>query len=291
MKPSRNPKRAVALSTGSLFTYEIDRVYALAAQTGYDGMEVLIDGRPESFDPGYLTELMRKYGLPVFVVHSPFLPLVPGWPRDRLERLKRSVDLAVQLEAGTVVEHLPVKNPYIGRLRLPGNRRLPIIAPWSKRNEYYRFLAAGRLSELEDASGVTVALENMPSRRILGIRRNIFWFNRTNELARFAHVTLDTTHLGTWKLDPVRIYDRLKDRVFHVHLSDYDGREHRAPQQGFLKLERFLHKLVQNDYQGVVTLECSPDALEHWDERRCIANLEKALSFCSEHLSVSPQAG
>ena len=289
MNPSRNPKRAVALSTGSLFTYEIDRVFALAEQTGYDGMEVLIDGRPESFDPGYLAGLIRKYGLPVFAVHSPFLPLVPGWPDDKLERLKRSVDLAVQLGAGTVVEHLPLRNPHIVKLRLPGNRRLLINAPWSRRNEYCRFLTGGRLSELEGASGVSVALENMPARRFLGTRRNIFWFNRPDELTRFAHVTLDTTHLGTWKLEPARIYDRLKDRVRHVHLSNYDGREHRAPQEGFLKLDRFLQRLVQHDYPGVVTVECSPDALEHWDERRCIANLEKALSFCREHLTDPQQ--
>lgn len=41
-----------------------------------------------------------------------------------------------------------------------------------------------------------------------------------------AYLTLDTTRLGTWDLDPLAIYERLKERVVHVHLSNHNGQEH-----------------------------------------------------------------
>ena len=40
-----------ALSTGSLYTYGLDRVFALAAEVGFDGIEVLIDPRFDTRQP------------------------------------------------------------------------------------------------------------------------------------------------------------------------------------------------------------------------------------------------
>ena len=38
----------IALSTGSLYNYGVARVFELAAQTGYDGIEMLVDHRWDS---------------------------------------------------------------------------------------------------------------------------------------------------------------------------------------------------------------------------------------------------
>ena len=98
----------IALSTGSLYLYGTARVFELAAQVGFDGIEVLCDDRPGTRDPAYLRRLSSEYDLPIVALHSPFAKKVPGWPDDQLGRLERTVALAQKLEVPTVVVHLPV---------------------------------------------------------------------------------------------------------------------------------------------------------------------------------------
>lgn len=138
---------------------------------------------------------------------------------------------------------------------------------------------------MEDSSGVHICLENMPLRRILGIPINAYWFNRPGELLQFPHLTLDTTHLATWGLDPVAVYSRLKERVRHVHLSNFDGREHRLPPDGRLDLARLLRRLLRDGYQGGVSVETDPDALNAGDEKGCRDALMRSLSFCKQHFT------
>jgi hypothetical protein len=44
----------LALSTGSLYTYGLDRVFGLAQKAGFDGIEVLVDGRWDTRQADYL---------------------------------------------------------------------------------------------------------------------------------------------------------------------------------------------------------------------------------------------
>jgi sugar phosphate isomerase/epimerase len=72
---------AIALSTGSLYTYGIARVFELAAEAGFDAIEVLADQRWDSRQPEYLRRLIQEFGLPVVAIHSPFASIgTPGWP-------------------------------------------------------------------------------------------------------------------------------------------------------------------------------------------------------------------
>ena len=54
----------IALSTGSLHSYGLARVFELAAQVGFDGIEVIVDHRHDSRDPAYLHRLSAACGLP-----------------------------------------------------------------------------------------------------------------------------------------------------------------------------------------------------------------------------------
>jgi sugar phosphate isomerase/epimerase len=123
----------------------------------------------------------------------------------------------------------------------------------------------------------------MPAHRILRWRINSYDFNSVTEIARFPHLTLDTTHLGTWGMDPLAVYDRLRERVAHVHLSNFDGREHRSPPDGHLPLAELLRRLARDGYQGAITVETAPDALDAEDEAECLTALRRALAFCREH--------
>jgi len=274
----------IALSTGSLYSYGMARVFELAAEAGYDSIEVLVDHRWDGRQPGYLRRLSGECGLPILVVHSPFVAHVPDWPDDQLGRLQRTVTLAQEVGATTVVTHLPFRLHVVaGQWHGYRPRRFFLPLPLLRREPYFHFLREGRVAELEAEAGVTIGVENMPSKQFLGLRINGYWFNTPAALSHFPHLTLDTTHLGTWGLDPLAVYGQLRERVAHVHLSNFDGREHRSPPDGRLPLAELLRALARDGYQGVITVETAPDALDAADEVECLAALRRARAFCREH--------
>ena len=274
----------IALSTGSLYTYGTARVFELAARAGYDGVEVLVDHRRDTHQPGYLRRLVAEFAQPIVALHSPFVIDVPGWPDDQLGRLKQTVTLAQAIGVPVVVAHLPFcMHALVGHRHGYRSRRFLLPVPLRRREPYADFLCDG-LEAFEDDAGVTIGVENMPSRRFLGRRINGYWFNSPADLERFPHLTLDTTHLGTWGLDPLAVYGQLGERVGHVHLSNHDGREHRSPPDGHLPLVGLLRCLAGDGYRGVITIECAPDAMDAEDEAACLVALHRALAFCRSHL-------
>ncbi len=273
----------IALSTGSLYSYGLARVFDLAAQAGFEGIEVLVDHRWDTRQPEYLRLLSREFDLPIVAVHSPFDAHVPGWPHGQLGRLRRTVDLAQEVGAPVVVAHLPKRFTVVsGHLHTDRARQFWLPLPIRRRGHYRGFISDG-LGSLGQRTGVTVAVENMPARRFLGFTFNPCAYNSVAELNRFPHVTLDTTHWATWGADPLAVYGELKSRVRHVHLSNYDGREHRSPPDGRLRLADLLQALAGDGYQGAISVECHPEALDADDERRCLMALRKAASFCLTH--------
>lgn len=266
-------------STGSLYTYGVDRCFDLAAQAGFDGIEVMIDQRWDTRQPDYLQRLIDQYQQPVLAVHSPFIRDVPGWPDDDPGRIQESVRLAEALGARVVIHHLPLRLGWawvqIGRWRfpLPGlNRKLPA--------NYRRWLLA-EYQAFQATTAVTLCIENMPTHRWLGRRWNVHHWNSVTGMARFPSLTLDTTHLGTWHIDPIEIYPQLQEKVRHVHLSNFDGQEHRRPEAGHLALDRLLAHLAVTDYQGVITLELHPDSLEAGQpDARIVQLLTTSLDHC-----------
>jgi sugar phosphate isomerase/epimerase/8-oxo-dGTP pyrophosphatase MutT (NUDIX family) len=277
-------QKSVALSTGSLYTYGIARVFHFAAEAGYDGVEVLVDHRWDTRQTVYLRRLVSEYGLPILALHSPFVATVPGWPRDQLGRLRETVGLAGELGVGIVVTHLPFRVHSLSIQWHGGrSRTVDLPVPRLRRDAYARFLCED-LSAFEEASGVTVAVENMPARRFLGLKINRFWCNSLEELGQFRHVTLDATHLGTWGSDVLAAYSRLRGQVVHVHLSNYDGREHRLPNSGDLPLGVLLQQLAAGGFVGTVTVECSPSAFGAESPARALAAAQQALAFVRRNL-------
>jgi sugar phosphate isomerase/epimerase len=255
----------------------------MAAQVGFDAVEVLVDHRWDSRHPAYLRRLSQETSLPIAAVHNPFKPFVPGWPGDTLGRLQESTTLAREVGAPVVVAHLPLR--IRGALvELFGFRRQTLTVPIPSGGEktYRHFLLNG-LAELETEQGVRIGVENMPVRRFLGRTVNLHWLNDLEGWSCMPHITLDTTHIGTWGFDLLEVYERLKERIAHVHLSDFDGKEHRLPGAGHLPLAGLLQRLHRDGYQGAVSLEVGPEVLQAEDECQALAHLGQALGFCREH--------
>ncbi len=259
-----------ALSTGSLYTYGLDRVFALAAEVGFDGLEVLVDPRFDTRQPVYLRRLMERYGLPILSVHAPFRPQrLPAWPRTQPESIAATAELARAVGAGIVVAHLPY---------------------WKDR-AYVRWLRDDLRAWQQAHPNPVIAVENMPLKWIRWwpfAPLDLWRMNRLEEWGAFPHLMLDTTHLATKGLDPLAVYQRVGERVAHVHLSNArrEGRrvrEHRRLEDGFLQLDALIGRLAQDGYDGIATVELHPDALEAEDEEKARFHLRQQVDFCRQH--------
>lgn len=280
----------VLLSSGSLRNYGLDRVFEIAAGCGYDGVELIVDERADSVHGNYLRGLSDRYSLPVPVVHAPFAFLdPPGWEKDELARLIRSIRLAGEIGSRAVVLHTPF---YTDRT-------------------FRRWLEED-LAEFQKENTVTILVENMPCYRKVGGRlgklfsipdladRKIrgpwklvpefflprcFPLSRLDLMDQFPRIILDTTHLGTGGIDPVAAFDRWRWKVGHIHISNFDGREHLELRTGLLDLEGFLRHVSRSGYRGDYCLEIMPDYFPSEDEEKTRRLLADNLAFIREGIS------
>lgn len=276
----------IIFSTGSLYPLDVARCFELAAEAGFDGVEVMCDDRWSTRDPAYLPPLAERTGQPVRAVHSPFSPSTMGWPgvSDELDRVKRSLKLAEKLGAGVLVVHLPMK---VGRLMVrAGQQRLTL--PWGNPfGPVKDWIANGGLAAAQRATPVRIAIENMPKVDWAWQDNPVWWNDVEAWAAVHEHLTLDTTHWATFGVDPLAAYRAARGRVAHVHLSNFDGREHRLPQRGDLDLGAFLGALAGDGFAGTISLELHPAALSFSNGPRLRRNLAASLDFCRHHLGMA----
>ncbi len=272
------------LSTGSLYNYSVDRVFAFAAEAGFDGIEMMVDERLDTRQADYLKQVASHHALPIHAVHSPFNRNCRGWGETEFAAIARTVELAAELGAQVVVHHLPMRVGLAFLQTSSRTIRLPNLFDGGHR-DYVDWLN-GSYQALQASTGVLLCIENMPAARVLGMRFNpTIWNARSratlDQIARFPHITLDTTHLGTWGLDPLEAYKQWGERVKHIHLSNFDGREHRRPEDGSLRLDAFLARLAADRYRYSISLELQPDALEAGaPDEKVVALLRGSLEYC-----------
>ncbi len=270
-------------STGSLYLLDTAQCFELAAQAGFDGIEIMCDDRFSTRDPHYLNSLSERYNLPVLVAHTPFSPRAQGWhDRTPLGLVLNTLKLAERLRAETIVVHLPLKVS-MGSLKVG---RWNMIFPWRADTDDVKRWITEELPTAQAATPVRIALENLPLKSYLRSGFDIVWWNSVEAWSSVhQHLTLDTTHWATHHIDPLNAYHAAAGRVAHVHLSNFDGREHRLPHKGFLDLGTFLRALKADAFSGTVSLEVHPDALEFYKPDLTLRNLCESVAFCREHLA------
>lgn len=276
----------VLLSTGSLWVMDTAYTFEAAAEAGYDGVEVMCDDRYTTREHRYLQKLSADFALPIPVLHTPFSNRLLGWGNTRTElgKVRHTLTLAEKLNAESIVVHLPAK---VGRASISIGSFYRRFVWFSPTQDFQRWLASGGLTQLQRETPVQIALENMPAKQVLGRQVDASWWNSISEWSRIHdHLTLDTTHWGTFGINPIEPLRAAGERVKHIHLSNYEGgREHRLPQTGELDLAAFLRELAHMQFRGTVSVEVTPEALAFDTPKAMRRKLRDTLDFCRTHLS------
>lgn len=251
----------LALATGSLHNYGLNRVWAFAAAAGFDAVEVMIDAKWDTRQPTYLRSLVAAAGLPIAALHTPFRPLA-GFGEDYPACVRRALELAGEVGARSVVAH-------------------PELADGT---DYSNWLLK-HYDELTGGADPLLAVENMPL--ALVNKKPRYRTHTIERIARFPAITLDTTHFATAGVDILEAYDALRGAVRHIHLSDFgEGKEHRVPGRGILPLDLFLLAVAESGYDRVITVELVPDALDAGDDDEITARLAETVAYCRAALAV-----
>jgi len=193
------------------------------------------------------------------------------------------VALAEAVGARVVVAHLPRRFD-TAILTIPGaqQRSVKLRFPVRRDVAYRRFILE-ELPAFQETTQVKIALETMPRRIVWRIGPQLWHLNTPRDWSHLPSLVLDTTHIGTWGYDLLEIYELLKKRITHVHLSNFNGREHRLLTDGHLPLAQFLRRLKRDGYSGIISVETHPDALGAEDPDIVRARLRQTYEFCAEN--------
>jgi sugar phosphate isomerase/epimerase len=262
----RVPAVKVGLSTASAYPQSCADAFALGAELGYDGIEVMVWTDAVSQDPSALARLSQHYDLPVLAIHAPTLLVTQRvWGREPWAKVERSCEMAHDLGASTVVVHPPFR--------------------WQR--EYAAGFAEG-VADLTERYGVAVAVENMYP-----------WRARQREVMAYLpgwdpvpqpyeHVTLDLSHTATAGVDGLAMAQALGGRLAHLHLADGMGSakdEHLVPGRGAQPCGAVLGFLAEQSWSGVVVVEVNTRRARTRDERE--TDLAESLAFARLHLAAA----
>jgi sugar phosphate isomerase/epimerase len=255
----------VGLSTASVWPQNASAGFALSAALGFDGVEVMVWADPVSQDVDALRRLAKNHGTPVLAVHAPCLLITQRiWSPDPETRLRRAVEAASDLGAPTVVVHPPFR--------------------WQRR---YADGFVDLVADLEDTSGIAVAVENMFPVKPLARGRSVSAFKPSIDPtdAGHKHYTLDLSHTAAAREDALDLAKRMGTGLTHVHLADGSGAprdEHLVPGRGTQPCDQLLETLAANGFTGQVVLEVNTRSAKGAAERA--RDLAEALLFARLHL-------
>jgi sugar phosphate isomerase/epimerase len=247
LPPAPGPR--VALSSASVYPEPAAAAFELAAELGYDGVELMVWTDPASQDEAAVARLVQQHGVPVLAVHAPCLAVTQRvWGSDPVGRIRRSVSAAQQWGADVVVLHPPFR--------------------WQRR---YAARFAEEVARAGESAGVALAVENMFPVTRAGVRSVPYspGFDPTD--VGYEHYTLDLSHTAVAGGDALALLDRMGSGLRHVHLADGTGLardEHLVPGRGDQPCAEVCERIAGSGYAGVVVVEIST--------RRCRTRYERA---------------
>jgi sugar phosphate isomerase/epimerase len=264
-KAAKGPPVGVALSTASCYPESTATAFKMAAQLGYDAVEVMVWTDPVSQDVEALRRLSDYHGIPVVSLHAPCLLITARvWGSDPWEKLRLSQLAAERLGARTVVVHPPFV--------------------WQR--DYARTFREG-MARMSRETDVRFAVENMFPLRARGRVISGYTPDWDPTQEDYAHYTLDLSHTATAQNDALQMAAAMGDRLAHVHIADGAGGtnrdEHLVPGRGGQPCAELLEGLAGTGFSGDVVVEVNTRRAADTVQRE--ADLAEALAFSRRYLA------
>jgi len=253
----------ISLSTSSVYPESTLRAFDIAQELGFDAVEVMVGLDKASTDIASLDRLRTYYEVPIGSIHAPCLLVTQrNWGSDPWDKLDRSAEAALHLDAQVVVVHPPFR--------------------------WQRSYAAGFTSgirQLTHTTGITFAVENMyPWRGPGGAEVRAYAPDWDASLLDVDHLTLDLSHAATARQQSLDLVHEWGERLAHVHLTDGSSLaadEHLLPGTGEQRADEVLAALATRGFTGQIVLEVNSRSATTSDER--LQLLADALEFTRKH--------
>ena len=264
----------LSLSTACLYYFPLRTTFRLAAEAGFDGMELVMSPQVWLRGARYVASLAREYGLGIYSVHQTLMRAAPSGRGPH--RIIDAANVALELGCPCVVIHAACEFYWAA----------PKVQHWLRMVEFCQERLLG--------SGTRLAVENMgigadiDIHSILAHLPVLFSFARRHDL----DITFDTCHAGTDNMELVSAYELIRERLVNVHLSDLaPGRgernrflrllhaHHQMPGEGRLPLRGFLSRLATDGFEGPISMEIGPVALRVWSPRQLRQRLAQAVEY------------
>ena len=230
---------AIQCSTGPFWAFELEAAMDALTDAGFADIELMVTRDPQTQEPDLPGKLAAERGLRIASIHGPFLALTKTvWGTDPLEKIRRGTEMCMALGTETLVVHPPFL--------------------WER--DYARWLTREAAAHT-DETGVTIAVETMYPKWVAGRRLRAYrWLDPTDLFEACHQVAMDTSHVTVARGDILEVYETLRPKLAHIHLSNNagDGRDgHLELERGILTLDRFLAELRRDGYEGAISLELS----------------------------------
>ncbi len=243
----------LVLSSGSLPRYGLHRIFRFAHAAGYDGVDIEISKMCDTQDAEYIADLVQETGIPVVALLVP--PMIA-----KKEAFLKYLSLAKTIGASVLITNPPRLFDFE-------------LTQWLK-NE---------LPGIRKREKINIALMNAVPGRMFGFLPQ-HALNSPNDLKKFRQVCLDTSNVFSLKEDLIRFYEKLKDEIVHIFLSNVrGGRDHVLPMDGSLPLESLLTKLKKDNYQGALSVRVSGHDLGEGHEDKVLEHLKRIKEFVQEY--------
>ncbi|WP_194895554.1 sugar phosphate isomerase/epimerase family protein [Catenulispora pinisilvae] len=272
----------VGLSTSSVYPEPTRYAFDVAARLGYDGVELMVSIDPASQHPDKVLEYIDRYQVPVLSIHAPtlfWLNLKRVWGSDPWEKLRKSREAAERVGANVVVVHPPFR--------------------WQQ--PYAEEFAEG-IKRLNQESEIRFAVENMypwrastpdifgrlPRIRMPRMEREgeAYFPGWDPTETGYEHYVLDLSHTATARNDALAMYERMGEKLVHLHLADGTGQnkdEHLVPGRGSQPCQEVLERIARRGLAGAVILEVSTRRAESELQRE--EDLRESLVYARRALA------
>jgi len=253
---------AIGLSTSCVFPSGIETAFKIASEVGYDGVEIMISKQKETRDAHKIMELSKKYNVPVLSIHAPVLVLTSFvFGIGAKEKLKKTVKLAEQVGADTVVVH----PPYFFQ------------TAFGKEFEHF-------INDLQQSTHVFISVENMFNLRAWGKSFSTFLPGWNPGDINISHTTLDFSHCASQGIDSLELAKQWEKKLSHVHLCDgYTGSihdDHLVPGRGDQPVRKTLEFLKDSNFNGHIIAEIHT---ESFSKKKRKKKIESTLKFARKH--------